>query len=167
LQQMWQLFENIEHRSQSPVHLLLLTGSPEYAQMFFQEQDIGERVTVLSVAPDQVPKYLACSDLGLALRQPSFSMQAVAPIKLGEYLLCGLPVVATAEVGDTRGLDEQVAFLLYAMDEYELAEASTWFCEQLEQPERVRQYARKVGLHKFSLQASIASYQAALERVTP
>jgi glycosyltransferase involved in cell wall biosynthesis len=49
--------------------------------------------------PAEVPRVLAAADLGLAPRQPHFSQLGISPIKVGEYLLCGTPVVAS-RVGD-------------------------------------------------------------------
>ena len=58
-------------------------------------------------------------------------MQAVAPIKLGEYLLCGLPVVATAGIGDTDAISSDAGMLLQRMDEAELQAAADWFIDSV------------------------------------
>ena len=41
-----------------------------------------------AVPSEKVPEELAQCDLGIALREPLFSTQAILPIKLGEYLAC-------------------------------------------------------------------------------
>ena len=51
-----------------------------------------------------------------ALRRSSFSMRAVAPIKLGEYLLCGLPALASPGVGDTDAIAADAGLLLDRLD---------------------------------------------------
>ena len=57
-----------------------------------------------SVEYARVPEWLAMADSGLALVRPGYAKRASAPTKVGEYLACGLTVVATAGVGD---LDDQ------------------------------------------------------------
>lgn len=67
-------------------------------------QDLAGRVGVapriLSAPYDEVPQWLAASDVGLSLVRPGFAKTASAPTKVGEYLACGLAVVSTRGVGD-------------------------------------------------------------------
>ena len=155
------------HDRRPDAHLLVLTGSPEAVQPVLDKHlHLNGCVTTLTVPAQDVPQYLGCADLGLALRQPSFSMQAVAPIKLGEYLLCGLPVVATAGIGDTEAISTDVGVLLQRMDETELKAAAEWFIDSvLPQRERYRSNSRLAGLNWFSLEASATSYQKALQHL--
>ena len=86
-------------------------------------------------------------------------MQGVAPIKLGEYLLCGVPVVATSEIGDTDSISSDVGFLVRCLDENELVDVANWFIDVvLERREEFRRECRDAGLEKFSLDASAKSY---------
>ena len=158
------LFSYIKIRRQD-AHLLILTGSPDAMQpALAKHPQVDGSVTVLTVSARDVSKYLGCSDLGLALRQPSFSMQAVAPIKLGEYLLCGLPVAATACIGDTQAISADAGVLLQRMDAVELKSAADWFVDSvIPQRELFRSKSRAVGLAHFSLEASAASYKSALQ----
>lgn len=164
LEEMLTLFAKIRER-RSDSHFLILTGSPEAVQPALDKlPQLSRCVTTLTVQAQAVPQYLGCADLGLALRQPSFSMQAVAPIKLGEYLLCGLPVVATAGIGATGAISTQVGMLLQRMDESDLKAAADWFIDSvLPQRERYRASSRLAGLNRFSLEASTASYEQALQ----
>jgi hypothetical protein len=161
--EMLRLFALLRNR-RPDAHLLVLTGSPESLQPALDTYSPPNGcITVLTVPAQVVPEYLGCSDLGLALRQPSFSMQAVAPIKLGEYLLCGLPVVATAGIGDTEAISADAGMLLHRMDDAELKVAADWFIDAvLPQRENYRKSSRAVGLSRFSLEASAVSYQNAL-----
>ncbi|KPV39570.1 hypothetical protein AN478_10535 [Thiohalorhabdus denitrificans] len=156
------LFERVLSR-RPDARLLLLTGSPEAVPPALSSfPHLKEAVTTLSLPPDQVPGYLAAADLGLALRSPKFSMQAVAPIKVGEYLLCGLPVVATSGIGDTDTLSGDVRYLLEDMSSRELDEAADWFVDMvLPHREVFRDRCRHAGEASFSLEASVASYLAA------
>jgi glycosyltransferase involved in cell wall biosynthesis len=146
-------------------HFLILTGSPEMLQaaLIAHPQERAS-VTTLSVPADRVAEYLAAADLGLALRKPTFSMQAVAPIKLGEYLLCGLPVVATAGVGDTSVVPDDVGYLLQRMNDEELESAADWFVNTvLSNRDEISSRARAVGLNEFSLEVCAATYERAFQ----
>lgn len=162
--EMLRLFQHV-HLRRADSRLLVLTQSPEHFQGALAQSSLpADAVLVRAVAPDQVPQYLACADLGLALRRPSFSMQGVAPIKLGEYLLCGLPVAATAGIGDTDALAGDGGFLLERMEDAALHGAADWFVDSvLPQRDALRARCRELGHHRFSLDACIAQYHAALQ----
>lgn len=164
MDEMLQLFAIIRER-RPDAHWLILTGSPEAVQPAIGKySQLQGSVTTLTAPPQTVPQYLACADLGLALRQPSFSMQAVAPIKLGEYLLCGLSVIATAGIGDTDAITTDSGWLMRRMDDTELKEAADWFVGSvLPNREAYRASSRATGLKGFSLEASTTLYRNAFE----
>jgi glycosyltransferase involved in cell wall biosynthesis len=57
------------------------------------------------VTPEELPSYLAASDIAISLVKPSYAKLASSPTKFAEYLASGLPVISTAGIGD---LDEQI-----------------------------------------------------------
>ena len=61
-------------------------------------------VSVESVPFDEVPSWLALADAAILFRRPAYSLQGVFPTKVGEFLACGVPVVANAGIGDLDGL---------------------------------------------------------------
>lgn len=167
LPEMLELFRNVlAYRSDT--RFLLLTGSPEVAcTEMDQHPELSGKVVVRSVAHHEVPAYLASADLGLGLRKASFSMQGVAPIKLGEYLLCGVPVIATRQIGDVEGITEDIGFLLGDHSRESLESAAAWFVDKvLADREAFRARSRELGLARYSLQASVDSYRRALGAAT-
>jgi glycosyltransferase involved in cell wall biosynthesis len=145
--------------------LLVLTGAPDQARAWLAQSGTGvaDAAVVMAVPPDEVPRYLACADVGAAFRQPSFSMTAVAPIKLAEYLLCGLPVVGTAAIGDTSRAVETGVFL---NADGQMNAAADWFVDRiLPARERWRDLARGIGIDAFSLGRSVRDYRDALAPV--
>jgi len=82
-----------------PLTLLVLTGEDPVA---FTELCAREKVplVVRAVLPAQMPAYLSAADVGLCFLRPFPSKLSSSPIKLGEYLACGLPVAATSGCGD-------------------------------------------------------------------
>lgn len=166
LNEMLEFFAAVK-RLRSDARLLILSGSPEIACEMLTTKPLLEPATIVkAVSADDVPCYLACADLGLALRRSSFSMRAVAPIKVGEYLLCGLPVVATIGIGDTSAIGS-AGFLLARMDVEELEAAAEWFCQQvLYHRNEFANLARAAGIKSFSLEACVAGYQMAFAELT-
>jgi glycosyltransferase involved in cell wall biosynthesis len=153
------LFQEVR-RLRADARFLLLTGSPEQAREALGEE--GEAALVMRVAPGEVPRFLAASDVGLAYRAISFSMQGVAPVKLSEYLLCGLPVIGTAAIGDTGAVAADGLFFDDAGGG--TAEAARWLVEDvLTKRESYRDRTRAAGQAHFSLGRSIEDYARALE----
>ncbi|WP_222929742.1 glycosyltransferase [Synechococcus sp. SYN20] len=166
INEMLVLFAAVKRR-RADSKLLILSGSPEIAcAALASKKSLADATSILSVSSDDVPRYLACADLGLSLRRRSFSMEAVAPIKVGEYLLCGLPVIASKGIGDTNVLSSEIAFLLEKMDGTALERAAEWFCTTVI-PVRATfvDHCRSVGLKYFSLDACKASYLSAFDRL--
>lgn len=168
LDEMLQLVAAVRQR-RADAHLLILTASPaSVAEALTTHPDLASVVTTLTVPPADVPVYLASADVGLALRRPSFSMQAVAPIKLGEYLLCGLPVVATAGIGDTSVVvNEQVAFMIDTLDNNFQPEAVANWLVDVVLPEKntFRDRCQSVGITQFSLDSTVEDYQRAFHHI--
>lgn len=141
--------------------LLILSGASNEARALLAQSSarVARAAFATAVSPLDVPRYLACADVGTAFRQPSFSMSAVAPIKIAEYLLCGLPVVGTGAIGDNQIAMEAGAFF----DEAEgLDAAADWFINHvLPAREQTRTRARNIGVEAFSLARSVKDYHRA------
>jgi hypothetical protein len=152
-------------KSRPDSHFLVLTGSPEFMRDLVSTYDstLASGMTIKRVDANEVPGWLAAADLGLAFREPTFSMQGVAPIKLGEYLLCGVPVVATRGVGDSHFIDENSGFLVDGCDSETLEAVADWFIHKvLPAREGYRAHCRSVGVDHFSLESSVEAYRKAL-----
>lgn len=164
LPEMLDFFRRV-HARRPDSRFLLLTGSPAEALHHVSAQpDVAAACIVRQAAAADVPRLLAAGHLGVALRRPTFSMQAVAPIKLGEYLLCGLPVLATRGIGDSEALlPESVGRLLDAMEPASLEAAAAWFIDDvLASRDAYRDACRTQGLRCFGIDAMVDAYAAAI-----
>ena len=56
--------------------------------------------TIRSVPAQNVPRLLVAADLGLMLRDDSLTNRVASPIKFGEYMAAGVPVIITPRLGD-------------------------------------------------------------------
>jgi glycosyltransferase involved in cell wall biosynthesis len=154
-------------QSRPDSHFLVLTGSPDLMnELISKNTHLLYGTTVMRVESHEVPIWISAADLGLAFREPTFSMQGVAPIKLGEYLLCGVPVVATRGVGDSHFIDDQSGLVVENSFSETLVAVSEWFIKQvLPRRNDFRERCRSVGLRHFSLESSVETYRKALESI--
>lgn len=63
--------------------------------------------SVMSVHPQDVPKYLQASDLAVILMNENIVTKVCSPTKFSQYLACGVPVVINDNIGDTREIVEK------------------------------------------------------------
>ena len=68
----------------------------------------NDSVRVYSTSYDRVPEHLALFDVGLFFILPVFSKSASSPVKQGEMLAMGLPVLCNRGVGDTDQVIEEI-----------------------------------------------------------
>lgn len=135
--------------------LHVLTGQEEVLRALLDlNKPAHQKITVKRVPPAQVPAYLAAADVGLSLRQSSFSQQGVCPIKIAEYLLCGTPVISTSGVGDMdEVLGDETGFVLQDLSQASLEAAAGWVIDEV-MPQRQSYSARcrAQGLARFDLE---------------
>jgi glycosyltransferase involved in cell wall biosynthesis len=93
-------------RKQNDAHLLwLTTGSHDRVRQLMSARGIpDEGFTVRAVRPNEIPSYLAASDVGISFIKRCLSKLASSPTKNGEYLACGLPIVINSGIGDSDKL---------------------------------------------------------------
>jgi glycosyltransferase involved in cell wall biosynthesis len=142
---------------------LILTGAPKFAADRIPEELI-ESIIVKTVPFQKVPQYLNTADIAFAIRQPSFSMQGVAPIKLGEYLLMGIPTIASKGIGDTEEILKGIptCFIYDHRKEDQVDEVINGL-KKLEDINR--SLIREKALEFFSLEAAANSYIRALNKL--
>jgi glycosyltransferase involved in cell wall biosynthesis len=108
---------------------------------------------VRSVKPVEVPSWLSASDAGIAFYRPGTSRLGTSPVKVSEYLACGLPVVVNAGVGDSGALigREKIGVLTQDFSAEEYSIAAKPLAEFADTPEEVRHRAREVAEKFFDV----------------
>lgn len=82
-------------------HFFALTTEPDAMRALAQKHGLQHKdFTLMRVSYEQVPYYLAAGDIGLLLREPSLVNKVASPVKFGEYLAAGLPLIMTEGIGD-------------------------------------------------------------------
>lgn len=92
---------------------LSITTSPDTMRRRLQEQGFPESAShVLSVPFEQVPRYVAAGDLAILGRgvgeEPTLVNGISSPVKFGEYLASGVPVVLSEGIGDFSSLAHEM-----------------------------------------------------------
>jgi len=162
LDEMMAIFSNYQEIN-TEARFLILTGNPEFANARIPNK-WKESIIVQSVPFAEVPNYLSAVDIAFAIREPKFSMKGVAPIKLGEYLLMGIPTIASVGIGDTEQILNSIpnCFLYYHQNPNRVAEAVA-FIEGLD--ETNFEEIRKFAIPFFSIEKSAESYCNALDKL--
>lgn len=143
--------------------LIILSKAISFAKSI-TPKELLKNIIFESVSHEEVPAYLNAADVGFVLIQPKYSMKAVSAIKLGEYLLCGLPVIASKGVGDSEEiLKESASCHLYDHDDDNRMDKAVQFLKASKYFDKDE--LRELGLNYFSLEQSAKSYIIALDRL--
>ena len=135
-------FARFQHGS-----LVVATGYPEVARAFLPSQ-----AEIVTLRPENVPAFLRDSDVGLALIAPTLSTGATSAIKVGEYLLSGVPVIAAGGVSDGARLAKASPLAVHStnISETRWVEESLDFVERVMRDRgRARSEARALGCAEF------------------
>ena len=158
-------FESIAKRDAAARFVILTGNRATLDPLLATRTHLEKALTITRVAPEEVPAYVAAADLGVAFRTPSFSQLGVCPIKVGEYLLCGVPVLSSAGIGD---LDEQLGGqhtgrLVPSLDSQQLDAAAGWFLgDVIQQRNEFRERCRRVGTATFGMEQCTERYIKAI-----
>ncbi len=136
-----------------------VTGEPE-AYLMEAADAAGvprDKVRVGKAPHEYVPAHLAMADLGIFFIKPVFSKQASSPVKMGEMMGMGLPLVCNSGVGDVDAILQQTGagLAVDARDASGWAHGYTALERVLETDEaRIRQGARDW----YALDAGVGTY---------
>jgi glycosyltransferase involved in cell wall biosynthesis len=147
-------------RKQNDAYLFWLTmGSRERVRQLMSARGISEEnFSIHSVAPKEMPSYLAAGDIGISFIKRCFSKIASSPTKNGEYLACGLPIVINSGIGDSDALE---AIIIDDFNDRDFDAAWTAIEEAVNDP-NVKTKARAVAEKVFDLKTIGAERYARL-----
>jgi len=87
--------------------VILLTGAVEQMKDLARQAGLeGGSYDVRRVPNIEMSDWLSCADVGIALREQGVLSRVSSPVKIAEYLACGLPVICNDGIGD---LSEMIA----------------------------------------------------------
>lgn len=80
---------------------MCITPEMDLARRLAEDSGIaGENLLIKYADYSEIPRYLNAADAGIILRDDIMTNRVASPTKIPEYLLCGLPVVISRNVGD-------------------------------------------------------------------
>src|SRR5688500_8417668 len=88
---------------------LILTGEPEQMVLDAALKSGLNKASlrVKKVPRNQMPLYISLSTASLFFIKPAFSKKASSPVKQGELMAMGIPIVCNNAVGDTEEVVEK------------------------------------------------------------
>jgi glycosyltransferase involved in cell wall biosynthesis len=97
---MFKLMSELISRNDN-LFFLVLSKDDDVANSLAQMYRLSEKNwTVLSLNNNEIFKYLSAADIALLLRDDVPMNNVASPTKFAEYLMCGLPVLISENVGD-------------------------------------------------------------------
>lgn len=141
--------------------LLILSGEePEVFHQIAERQEVSrDQYCVKYVGREKVSEYLAASDTGLAFIRSAECERGSSPIKIGEYLAAGLPVVMTERIGDYSEWVAQhnLGAVIGTLDKEHYAEAVQSLMEIWAKGNSFRAECRKFAETKISIESAGAA----------
>lgn len=118
-----------------------------------------DRVEVREVPYTDVGKQIGRMDAGIFFITPLWSKRASCPTRMGEFLACGKPCLANADVGDVEtDLNETgTGVVVREFDDATISAAIDQLFELIEDPDMARR-CRETAEARFSLPGGIESY---------
>ncbi|MEO7800525.1 MAG: glycosyltransferase [Ginsengibacter sp.] len=102
LDEMLKFFKELSAKIPNAI-FLFLTGEPE--EVIFcaaTSASLNHKyLRVLKVPRQKVPEYLATCNMGIFFCKPVYSKIASSPVKQGEFMAMGIPVISNSHIGDT------------------------------------------------------------------
>ncbi len=162
-------FAELKRKRPEAFFLWLTTGDREIVDQAMTKQAIAPGdYAVHSASSREVSSFLSAADLGIAFYRPGTSRLGTSPVKVSEYLSCGLPIVINAGIGDSDMLAtrERVGILVKELKQPSYAAAANEAMEFSEDPDQTRRRARTVAEALFNLQTiGIERYARLYENV--
>ncbi len=150
-------------KDNSNAHFLVITNNVAFALEKI-DTTIKDDVTVKCIPPHEVPEHLSAADIALAIIKPTESMKAASAVKLGEYFLMGIPIIATAGVGNSKELLSQSedCLIFDLQNDNRYVTASRFISSTSKVNSAVQ---REIGLEHYSMKAAALSYIKAFNQL--
>lgn len=124
---------------------------------------------VVRAAPfDEMPRLLATSNVGICLLEQVRSKEASSPIKVGEYLASGLPVVVNRGQGDVADHVDaaRAGHVMTSYDMLEIARAGEALAALIDDV-GARRRARSLAVERYDVRGTAEAYFELYRRIAP
>jgi glycosyltransferase involved in cell wall biosynthesis len=168
LEEMGRFFLAVRKRQPDALFRILTPSPPEVVAGALERAGVDRSDYRVGAAPPaEVPDYLRRARLGVFFLKPAFSQIAASPTKVPEYLMAGLPVVASAGIGDTDDLLENagVGVGVREFTDEAYAEAAAKAIAMAADPELKERCVRVAGQRFDLAQVGGAGYLRVYQRI--
>ena len=126
----------------------------------------SKRVIIKKPAHNQIPSLICGADAGIFFIN-SYKKFGSSPIKLGEFLSCGIPVIINSDIGDTEDLvsSNRVGVVLRKFSDNDYNRILFEFLELSKESEALRKRCRKTAEDYLSLGMGVRRYDAIYKSV--
>ena len=138
--------------------LLLLTHDTEKASRLVEEKGCTASTRIMSCDYRNLGDHIMCFDIGFLLRERLMLNQVASPTKFAEYMLCGVPVIVSAGIGDLEDIvrSKKVGILVQNLsDDAEIAHV----VDQFVRTRFDREAISKFGLAVFARESYLPLYE--------
>lgn len=123
--------------------------APLLRQRGFKDEDF----LVKSVPPPEIQNYLLASDLGLSFLKRGYALIARSPTKIGEYLICGVPIISNSGIGDgDKQLGEDEVGVIVEDHSAEIYAGAIRAIDHLREKGDLFEACQKSALNRFNME---------------
>lgn len=170
----WQRIEDVLRlfaaiKSRAPaLKCLLLTSDPGRMSELARRTGLaGSGFHCLRAPHEAIPDWLSTADAGIILRHNVLVNNVASPVKIAEYLACGLPVICSPGIGDLSDMvqNEQVGVVL-ADGQADPADRALDLIWKVHRQPSLRQQAHQTAVKRLTWTAHLGTYRVAYTHTT-
>jgi len=141
--------------------IITQTNQQQILDIISRNRMDSERVIIKKPVYNQIPSLICNADAGIFFINP-YKKFGSSPIKLGEFLGCGIPVIINNDIGDTEELvsSNRVGVVLREFSHNDYNRILLEFFELSKEPEALRKRCRKTAEEHLSLGMGVSRYDA-------
>jgi glycosyltransferase involved in cell wall biosynthesis len=156
-EEMMRCFAQLLQLRQDAVFLIITQDEKEVIFDCAKRNNVPlEKIFIRSAKRQEVPIYLAASDLAIFFIKPVYSKQASSPTKMGELMGMGLPLLCNAGVGDVEEIMQNAnGLVINSFDDETLKNAVQ---KLIKLKDNNKDINRQCALQVYSLDDGIEKY---------
>ena len=162
--EMFDFYIQFKNNFKNTLFLMVTTQNHEALFQLANKKGINtNEIKIVSATREQMPKYIQCAHAALNFILPSYSKKASSPVKLAEYMACGIPVFCNKNIGD---IDLHATFTtsILLLDEM-LPNSYMKSILDFEQMKNNTSATREFVLNNYSLKNGIELYSAVYRKI--
>jgi glycosyltransferase involved in cell wall biosynthesis len=166
IDEMLAFFSELKKQQPNAFFLIITNSDHQIITSRLNKYDISiEDVKIITVTFSQVPQNMYATDVSISFIKPVYSKMSSSPVKIGEILSMGIPIIAN-DIGDARKLlsDNNVGLLV---DEFSITSYKNIVTEISTIEKFAPALIRKVAIKNYSLQDGIESYAKLYQAILP